>query len=277
MKGMAWHLRQKLTPMRFGALGTLAVFVGVYWLGRQPAPGESGETRASEFWSLPLNSMGDALAGLAASLAFLWLIVTAFIQKNELKEQRAALEAQRDELELAREVQGKQLKAMEAQADIFRGEQKQRAEGAARRVLFRHLEQLVIFTSELKVEDNVWARIGRTGTPITQYEAAIPTIADQRVLTQGEATLGLAVRQFCKQSVRLEQQLLGSGLAGECERQPELLPEHLEISLILNRILQLSSDLSEDDNIWLESLWLEQAAYAWSDLVGSEEIWSNMP
>lgn len=126
---------QKFTPIWFGILGSLAVFLFILWLAVQPAPENAG-TRAAEFWSLPLNSMGDALAGLAASLAFLWLIVTAFIQKNELKEQRA-------ELELAREVQEEQLNAMRAQARVFQDEQKQRAEDRAEQELDAELANLV--------------------------------------------------------------------------------------------------------------------------------------
>ncbi|MGI3163951.1 hypothetical protein [Pseudooceanicola sp. 200-1SW] len=132
---------QKFTPIWFGILGSLAVLLFILWLAVQPAPENAG-TRAAEFWSLPLNSMGDALAGLAASLAFLWLIVTAFIQKNELKEQRA-------ELELAREVQDKQLNAMKSQAAIFEEEQKQRREDRADKEIDGRLEEVFYFMNRI--------------------------------------------------------------------------------------------------------------------------------
>ncbi|MBY5971450.1 hypothetical protein KUV28_03800 [Ferrimonas balearica] len=154
---------QKFTPIWFGILGSLAVFLFILWLAVQPAPKEAG-TRAAEFWSLPLNSMGDALAGLAASLAFLWLIVTAFIQKNELKEQRRALEAQREELELARAVQNKQLQAMETQAMIFDEEQKQRRADRTDKEIEGLLEEVFFFMSRVSGIIRLQWRTQHSGT-----------------------------------------------------------------------------------------------------------------
>lgn len=44
---------------------------------------------------LPANEMGDFLAGAAAPLAFLWLVVAVFLQKEELSLQRAELQQSR--------------------------------------------------------------------------------------------------------------------------------------------------------------------------------------
>lgn len=41
--------------------------------------------------ALKINEIGDALAGLSTTLAFIWIIVTVFLQKDELMIQRAEL------------------------------------------------------------------------------------------------------------------------------------------------------------------------------------------
>ncbi|MEQ1672730.1 MAG: hypothetical protein ABL893_17905, partial [Hyphomicrobium sp.] len=49
--------------------------------------GGSIEARFWTFWKSPPNSFGDALAGIFAPLAFLWLVVGVFVQKDELSQQ----------------------------------------------------------------------------------------------------------------------------------------------------------------------------------------------
>ncbi|MDX8351875.1 hypothetical protein [Cognatiyoonia sp. IB215182] len=67
----------------------------------------------------PPNEIGDTLAGFAGSLAFVWLIVTVWLQATELREQRAEFEKMAD-------AQTKQAELLEAQGKIFRDEQIQR-------------------------------------------------------------------------------------------------------------------------------------------------------
>ena len=76
------------------------------------------------FWSGAPNNFGDTLAGLASALAFLWIIVTVMLQSKELA-------AQRQELRLARRESAKMAAALEAQAAVFRDEQRSRKEQEA--------------------------------------------------------------------------------------------------------------------------------------------------
>lgn len=62
--------------------------------------------RYGEFWGLPLNGMGDVLAGVFAPLAFFWLFIATSLQRRELglqrqelAETRKVLNEQRKELE----------------------------------------------------------------------------------------------------------------------------------------------------------------------------------
>lgn len=70
--------------------------------------------RSSELLELELNEVGDLLAGVAGTLAFVWLIVAVFVQRAELR-------AQRDEWK-------RMGRALEAQAAIFADEKKHRTE-----------------------------------------------------------------------------------------------------------------------------------------------------
>ncbi|WP_072387013.1 hypothetical protein [Hyphomicrobium sp. CS1BSMeth3] len=52
----------------------------------------------TSIWSLNPNELGDFAAGAAAPLAFLWLVVAVFLQKEELALQRRELELSREAL-----------------------------------------------------------------------------------------------------------------------------------------------------------------------------------
>lgn len=83
------------------ALAITSVFlVAVFLFSFSPACSSGKDCKESGyayFFTSTPNEVGDALAGLAGSLAFLWLITTVFLQGKELKEQRKVLSAQKNE------------------------------------------------------------------------------------------------------------------------------------------------------------------------------------
>ncbi|MDZ4086971.1 MAG: hypothetical protein U1E69_09225 [Tabrizicola sp.] len=95
------------------------------------------ECRRNVEWFLDSspNEIGDTIAGIFATLAFVWIVVTVFLQSAELAEQRDELSLTREELRLAREAQEKQLEVMEVQARIFEDEKRQRHENRAKEQL----------------------------------------------------------------------------------------------------------------------------------------------
>jgi hypothetical protein len=117
-------------------LGCLVVFLGLQL-------GADGRTRYVEFLGSPPNAIGDTLAGIFAPLAFIWIVVTVFLQSHELSEQKKELSLTRDELKLAREAQEAQLKVMQKQADIFDDEKMRRDEDAERRYIDRLIKSFV--------------------------------------------------------------------------------------------------------------------------------------
>ncbi|MGI9367570.1 MAG: hypothetical protein ACR2O2_01920, partial [Ruegeria sp.] len=100
---------------------------------------EGWQFRIVGFLFSPSNEIGDTLAGVAGVLAFLWIIITIWLQSQELA-------AHRKELKLARQAQEKQLETMEKQANIFLQEQQERSERNYGE-LFR--EQLQLFCSNM--------------------------------------------------------------------------------------------------------------------------------
>ncbi len=116
-------------PVLWG-IGFSSVLVGAFaWMFSLEDCGlTSCETKWHKFIASSPNEMGDALAGLAGALAFLWIIVTVMLQSQELREQRKEMRLQRDEFEKMGKAQKLQAKILKRQADIFRDEQRQRTE-----------------------------------------------------------------------------------------------------------------------------------------------------
>jgi hypothetical protein len=137
-------------PVVWGLGLTVSLGVLVLFLGAQHSP--DGRTRYLEFLSSPPNAIGDTLAGIFAPLAFIWIVVTVFLQSHELSEQRKELSLTRDELKLAREAQEHQLKVMQKQADIFESEKRQRDQYEAREVVEALLKKTFDYIIEIRDE-----------------------------------------------------------------------------------------------------------------------------
>lgn len=82
---------------------------------------EACVSKYEQFLRLKPSEMGDTIAGLFSGLAFIWIIVTVFMQSRELREQRNEIRHQR----VATQAMAR---AMTSQARIFESEQRQRGE-----------------------------------------------------------------------------------------------------------------------------------------------------
>lgn len=74
-------------------------------------------SRWQKFWRSPPNEFGDALAGIFAPLAFLWLVVTVLLQSRELALQREELRSTTQELHRSAKQHEKQSEILLAQAE----------------------------------------------------------------------------------------------------------------------------------------------------------------
>ena len=77
-------------PMISGYILTLIVvgFWTIWFLQSPSCVNSPCENNWNLFWSLDPNEVGDTFAGLFGSLAFVWIVVTVFLQGNELRDQR---------------------------------------------------------------------------------------------------------------------------------------------------------------------------------------------
>jgi hypothetical protein len=72
-----------------------------------------------EIKTMKLNEFGDFLAGFSAPLAFLWLIVAVFMQRQELQLQRLELEHSRDVLKVQLEELRASAEKLDAQTNLI--------------------------------------------------------------------------------------------------------------------------------------------------------------
>ena len=102
-------------PLFLGGFVTLAFFALIAWLGFQKTCYfdvnlvSQCTNNFQKFANSPPNEVGDTLAGIAGSLAFLWIIVTVLLQSQELAAQRKELRLTRRAMESQNHVLGRQL------------------------------------------------------------------------------------------------------------------------------------------------------------------------
>jgi hypothetical protein len=130
------------TPIKVGIALTALVLIGFGTMAIQEnciaLPSALVECRANwaTFLTLSPNEVGDTLAGFAGALAFIWIVVTVWLQSSELAQQREVLREQKEEFKLMVAAQNAQVRALEAQALILENEQKQRNEIHAEKTLY---------------------------------------------------------------------------------------------------------------------------------------------
>lgn len=112
-------------PIGIGVLCTLLVFLlfaKILLISRcELLPSQVLECRSNWEWFLDSrpNEVGDALAGFSASLAFVWIIVTVFLQTVELRAQREELKLTRAEFkEMSNSLQ-RQANAMDEEKSMY--------------------------------------------------------------------------------------------------------------------------------------------------------------
>lgn len=91
-------------PMEVGKALTKIFATIVILLAVFPQQTDDGwQIRIFAFLLSPANEIGDTFAGIAGVLAFLWIIITVWLQSQELSEQRKVLSEQKDEFQKTNE------------------------------------------------------------------------------------------------------------------------------------------------------------------------------
>ncbi|WP_299618403.1 hypothetical protein [uncultured Tateyamaria sp.] len=138
-------------PFAWGVIGTVIfAFLTIAFL----QAGSVGPDSLSNWQALSMgdpNNVGDTLAGLAGSLALFWIIITAWQQSIELREQREIIADQRDiireqkqETALQRVATQEMAQAMKLQSDVLKDERRFRDESRAAALFEQYLETLQI-------------------------------------------------------------------------------------------------------------------------------------
>jgi hypothetical protein len=148
-------------PFALGLLLTLGFLIVVAWIVHP---------RWDKILGLELNALGDFLAGISSTLAFVWIIVAVLLQ-------RAELEAQREELRQSREVLSAQAAELRRTADLQKiqtGIMDEQLKIAINERKFRDAEHYALrFCGELiEIAENVrMKKVATTSSPSTRLLA----------------------------------------------------------------------------------------------------------
>ncbi len=218
------------------------------------------------------NEIGDTLAGVAGTLAFLWIVVTVWLQSQELAEQRKELKLTRDELEGQKEAtqamakaQAEQVRLLEVQGKIFIDEQKQRREDRAERLLEQLLENLDFLVTNERELAETWTSCVDGGRPRRHsfFYADLSKTPEQRIAEISEVAETRAdgiiqtVSAFGK-----------SAKSGQKEY-------FLKIELLLSEIESIKASLAEHQLARLRKLNIASLFAAVRRLVAAD-IWSEL-
>ncbi|MBA4491206.1 hypothetical protein [Paracoccus sp. S1E-3] len=244
--------------MRPGRINTLPIWVGaaltatvlgcVIWAGLSPICDAAGA--CAPRWKLlanaPANELGDTLSGVGSVLAFIWVIVTVWMQSIQLQLQRRDMHAQQAETRRMTE-------ATVVQARIYQQEQDERAEDRAGKELEALVDRLLtsaefmqswdgsgpLFAEQLKIKDEA-----------RRFDAVL-----DRMILEGRAVL--------------------SRVAGG-EALLRLTPDDArQVALYLDEIDAIQPRLSRADRIWLTKFELAQATKVLDDLLAQPALWTD--
>ena len=265
-----WLFPDPIGPVDVGFFLTIAIFLAVEWAAFQPASNPTQfVNKFDEFAHMKPSEMGDAMAGVFAALAFVWIIVTVFLQSIELREQRKEFRGQRKATQdMAR--------SMKAQAEIFKDEQRQRKEQEARELLDELIsglrmsienEQSTHWTVKLRREPSIYLS---HKVPSVEEESSIRPFRyfrkehpnKEKFFRAQHEKLGL----FCE---RIEEHK-SEGRVLQCPSRNEALGIQLQAS----RILELLETLSEAQKERVQNLKIVGIEACLANLL-RQDIWAE--
>lgn len=112
-------------------------------------------SRWRTFWQSPPNEFGDALAGIFAPLAFLWLVIATMLQSRELQLQRDELEQSRTALQLQAQELSNSVAQLTQQTQLFIQERQEADRQALEAKIERELVLLANFCLT-NLENTFW-------------------------------------------------------------------------------------------------------------------------
>ncbi|MCE8005576.1 hypothetical protein [Aestuariivita sp.] len=231
-----------------------------------------------KFVDLPPNGIGDTLAGIFGSLAFLAAAVAVIMQSRELSAQREELQLTRREHEEHRKAAQEMAKAMRIQTDLLLEERSFRnAEGARR----KFDELLLTLKNECSRNPSPRWKISSfadnrryTDTPTVEEKLLVPTH-----IFEGSTDVGDGVRELTDHLSSLREDLgfaLGnnndhpSWNKAEVMEYPSLRYPIIEnLKSVLEKMDHLKVDLSGADMERFERLGVTTAYSAFTEVISS--------
>lgn len=272
-----WLVPNGWGPVDAGWFLTILILFGVEFLAFQSgcATETCDKNKLAMFLESDPNEIGDTLAGLFSALAFVWIIVTVFLQSHELREQRKEFQAQRKATEdMAR--------AMAAQAKVFEDEQKRRDEARAKDLLDEKLQAVWNKISTYPLNEVSWAADENYYTDVEEVvdiplfqapnddyfdelESGIPLAEQERIIR----LLARSLEEAFSELGSIE----GVGCLGHKPDKPYELQ-----SLIreLEKIQELSPRLDEAQRQRCENLMLKEIRKTLQNISQQSTWWSDL-
>lgn len=210
----------------------------------------------------PPNEIGDTLAGVAGSLAFIWVVVAVLFQATELREQR-------EEFERMADAQSAQAISLRVQAQLFKDEQRQRKEQEACELLEEASKQLVRCFYEADLDHLSWWK-GKRAADVLGEKFLEHGYVKGSGKDEGDRILALLTELFGNAVVKLRR----VDQKGELHGKPDLPQALAQLRRYLQLIVECQDGLPPAKAEGLREFQMDQAS-KYLDALLTEPYWEE--
>jgi hypothetical protein len=242
-----------------GWLLTIGIEILIIFIGLQSDQIDQQDIlKFDQFINLKPSEMGEAFAGIFSALALIWIIVTVFVQSQELK-------MTRDEFERMADAQSAQTDLLVQRGEIFLDEQRDRKEARAHRTLERKLEF---------VRDNL-ARLAEVNYPAAYFMGLIPLFRDEDGFRRNSTREDDVIPPAFERSAPLDEAFMlladrsrtklanVQSFVGPRAPARDVPEKFVECLQLLGSILEMKGDLSDEDLIYISKLGINEMRQNW--------------
>tara|TARA_R110002074_G_scaffold132613_3_gene275990 strand:+ start:1141 stop:1941 length:801 start_codon:yes stop_codon:yes gene_type:complete len=252
-----WSIKN---PILYGLVGTILVFaIYTYLASARSCQKGVCQTNFKHFLASSPNEIGDTLAGIAGILAFLWIIITVFLQSKELR-------TARQEYEKMADAQTGQLDLLEKQGKIFEREQEEREMAS----LARLTDELVT-SLRWKIETSSIQWVGEDdGFQTGSVLSLSPWSPNGQTEFSNE--------QFFQKFLRSAQEIASNLDQFEMRTPIAKHPKRFKLQLIyhdLKVVLKHVDQLSNTERTRMSRLEMQKLKESLNELLGNESLWSD--
>lgn len=256
-------------PVSWGAIATLAVVVFAAYVSMSPycPGGRDCPTKLSVFLSSRPNEIGDTLAGFAGALAFVWIVVTVWLQSQELAAQRRELRETRLEVGAQRVANEKMAAALSSQATVEERRLQYETEARYDRLADEVAEMLRLLLLSFKSHEVVWH--------VKANRAIGSGPATWQFVLRGEADT--PTRVFLAQQVEhlrwIETRLQDASTRNLIQTMPHQEDRYDKLVAALDRIISISEDGSEACRERIKVWQIVEYRHVVKRMMANEKLW----